>query len=128
MARDHPGLKELQFRLANLLTAVLVFGALFALIRLDSLLAVMALPFCVGPLAAYRTTPTLTAAAVGCVSSIYWTAVAAIPFLTVAAILALTVPELGRVLAIRPVYLSITVVYFFIASWIGGRVGGNIPR
>jgi hypothetical protein len=114
--------------LANLLTLILVFGAVFALIRLDSLLALLALPFCVGPLAAYRTNPTLTAAAAGCVSSIYWTAVAAIPFLTVAAILALTVPELGRILAIRPVFLSITIVYFLIASWFGGRVGGNIPR
>ncbi|MFG0254077.1 MAG: hypothetical protein ACF787_03105, partial [Rhodopirellula sp. JB053] len=66
--------------MAALLTITLLFAVAIALSRFDSLLIPIAFPFTLGPIAAYRVTPSKIALLIGVMSSAFWTLVSVVPF------------------------------------------------
>jgi len=118
----------MQYSTATLLTITLFVAIAIALSRLDSLLISIAFPFTLGPLAAYRVTPTRTALVIGTLSSVFWSLVSIVPFGIIIYLLLWPVASIGERLLTRQLFVTSAISYFLAASVLGGYIGGVVSR
>ncbi|WP_419193737.1 hypothetical protein, partial [Novipirellula herctigrandis] len=121
-------LQHMQYSTATLLTITLLFAVAVALSRFDSLLIPIAFPFTLGPIAAYRVTPSKIALLIGALSSAFWTLVSVVPFGIVAYLLIWPIAAIDERLLTRGLFVTSAIVYFLAASVLGGYIGGVVAR
>lgn len=112
----------------TLLAITFLIAVAFALSNFDSLLIPIAFPPLLGPIAAYRVTPSRVALAIGVLSSAFWTVVAIVPF---AIICYLLLPAMGITDGRGPsrvVFVTSAIVYFLLVSLVGGYIGGVVAK
>ncbi|WP_197204133.1 hypothetical protein [Crateriforma conspicua] len=118
----------MQYSTATLLTITLLFAIALALSRFDSLLIPIVFPFTLGPIVAYRVTPSRTALLIGTMSSVFWSLVSIVPFGIVAYLLIWPVAAVDERLLTRGLIVTSAILYFLAASVLGGYIGGIVAR
>jgi len=117
-----------QFSTSNLLALTLLCAISLALSRLDSLWIPIAFPFIVGPIAAFRVTPSTPALVIGVLSSMFWTLVAIVPFGILGWLVVWPIAMIDERLLPRNLFVTVTITYFLAASILGGYIGGLVAR
>lgn len=120
--------QHMQYSTASLLNVTFLFAVAIALSRIDSLLVPIAFPFTIGPIAAYRVTPSSIALLIGTLSSAFWTLVSVVPFGIVAYLLTWPIAAIDERLLTRGLFVTSAIVYFLAASVFGGYIGGVVAR
>ncbi len=118
----------MQYSTASLLTVTLLFAVAIALSQFDTLLISIAFPFTIGPIAAYRVTPTRTALLIGVLSSVFWSLVSILPFGIVINLLHWPIGAIDERPLARGLMLTASIIYFLGASLLGGYIGGFVAR
>ena len=118
----------MQYSTATLLTITLLFAVAIALSQFDSLLIPVIFPFTLGPIAAYRVTPTRTALLIGVLSSLFWSLVSMVPLGIVSYLLIWPIAAIDERLLSRGLMLTTSIIYFLAASLLGGYIGGVVAR
>ena len=88
----------------------------------------MAFPFTVGPVIAFRVSPTKPALVIGILSSVFWSLVAIVPFGILGWLAVLLIAAMDERMLTRFLLVTATITCFLAASMLGGYVGGVVAR
>jgi hypothetical protein len=121
-------LNGIQFSTATLFVLTLLCAISLALSRFDSLWIPVAFPFTVGPIVAFRVTPTRSALVIGALASLFWSLVAIVPFGILGWLAIWPIAAIDERLLTRSLFVTATLTYFLAASILGGYIGGVVAR
>jgi len=100
-----------------------------AVSRLDTVFFfVVAFPIVFGPLGSFRVVVSVPSFVIGLLSSVFWTLISIVPFVTIGWIIYWPLLALSKGPLMQDFLYFLGVAYFLAASYLGGYIGGTVAR